>query len=118
MMYFAGIRGSITRRLQHFERRAGLWFPASRFQYHVSASIIRNAVETREFQLKGEHVRLCDLLKLAGIAGSGGQGKHMVADGTVTVDGRPESRKTAKIRAGQTVECQGVKVVVLAKTRA
>jgi ribosome-associated protein len=117
-MYFAGIRDSITRRLQHFERRAGLWFPVSRFQYHVSASIIRNAVETREFQLKDEHVRLCDLLKLAGIAGSGGQGKHMVADGAVTVDGRPESRKTAKIRAGQTVECQGVKVVVLAKAQA
>ncbi len=72
-------------------------------------------METREFQLKDEHIRLCDLLKLAGIADSGGQGKHMVAEGLVTVDGRPESRKTAKIRAGQTVECRGVKLVVLAK---
>jgi len=25
------------------------------------------------------------------------------------VDGQPESRKTAKIRAGQTVECRGAK---------
>jgi len=72
-------------------------------------------VETIQFQLQGEHVRLCDLLKLAGIATSGGQGKHMVAEGEATVDGRPESRKTAKIRAGQTVECRGVKVVVEAK---
>lgn len=69
-----------------------------------------------QFQLKDEHVRLCDLLKLAGIAQSGGQGKHMVADGMVTVDGQPESRKTAKIRAGQTVECQGVTVRVLAQS--
>ena len=72
-------------------------------------------MNTIQIQLKAEHVRLCDLLKLAGIAGSGGQGKHMVAEGEVTVDGRPESRKTAKIRAGQTVECRGVKIVVTAK---
>ena len=65
-----------------------------------------------EFQLKGDHVRLCDLLKLAGIADSGGQGKHLVAAGEVKVDGRQESRKSAKIRAGQTVECHGVKVRV------
>lgn len=72
-------------------------------------------METIQIQLKGEYVRLCDLLKLAGIADSGGQGKHMVAEGEVTVDGQPESRKTAKIRAGQTVECRGVKIVVQAK---
>ena len=69
-------------------------------------------VETIEFQLKGDHVRLCDLLKLAGIAESGGQGKHLVAAGEVKVDGLPESRKSAKIRAGQVVECRNVKVSV------
>ncbi len=58
-----------------------------------------------EFILKGEHIALCDLLKLTGIADSGGQGKAMVADGIVLVDGNVELRKTAKIRAGQTVEC-------------
>lgn len=71
-------------------------------------------MEKREFVLKDEHVRLCDLLKLAGIADSGGQGKHLVAAGEVTVDGRPESRKTAKIRAGQTVSCHGVSIAVRA----
>jgi ribosome-associated protein len=65
-----------------------------------------------EFELKGDHVRLCDLLKLAGIAESGGQGKHLVAAGEVKVDGQPESRKSAKIRSGQIVECRGVKVEV------
>ena len=69
-------------------------------------------METRTIQLKDEFVRICDLLKLAGVAQSGGQGKHMVADGEVTVDGQPESRKTAKIRAGQMVECRGVRIVV------
>jgi ribosome-associated protein len=72
-------------------------------------------VKTIEFPLNNEHIRLCDLLKLAGIADSGGQGKHMVTEGLVTVDGRPESRKTAKIRAGQTVECRGARVLVMGK---
>lgn len=60
-----------------------------------------------EFSLRGDHVALCDLLKLTGIADSGGQGKLMIANGEVRVDGQPESRKTAKIRAGQTVTCLG-----------
>jgi ribosome-associated protein len=58
-----------------------------------------------QFELKGEFIALCDLLKLSGIAQSGGQGKAMVADGHVRVDGKIELRKTAKIRAGQIVEC-------------
>jgi ribosome-associated protein len=66
------------------------------------------------FILRGEHVALCDLLKLTGIADSGGQGKLMIANGDVTVDGRPERRKTAKIRAGQTVRCLGQTVQVMA----
>ncbi|NTV94456.1 MAG: RNA-binding S4 domain-containing protein [Thiobacillus sp.] len=65
-----------------------------------------------QFKLNGEYVPLCDLLKLAGIADSGGRGKAMVAAGEVTVDGQPEARKTAKIRAGQRVECQGRVIVV------
>lgn len=63
-------------------------------------------------QLTGEYIELCQLLKLAGIASSGGQGKHIVAAGEVRVDGKPESRKTAKIRAGQQVECRGNRIVV------
>jgi ribosome-associated protein len=72
-------------------------------------------VEIIQIQLKDEYVRLCDLLKLAHIASSGGQGKRMVAAGEVTVDGQPESRKTAKIRGGQQVECRGVKIIVQPK---
>lgn len=70
-------------------------------------------MNTQEFTLRGEYVALCDLLKLAGIANSGGQGKLMITNGEVTVDGQPESRKTAKIRAGQTVRCLDQTVRVL-----
>lgn len=72
---------------------------------------------TQEFTLRGDYVALCDLLKLTGIADSGGQAKHRIAQGEVTVDGQLETRKTAKIRALQTVHCHGqtVRVVVPAR---
>lgn len=50
------------------------------------------------------NIELCNLLKAVGIADSGGQGKMMVADGLVKVDGKVDLRKTAKIRANQLVE--------------
>lgn len=71
-------------------------------------------MQTVEFELDRPYVELCNLLKLAGVADSGGQGKQMVANGEVTVDGQPESRKTAKIHAGQVVECLGVRIKVVA----
>lgn len=70
-------------------------------------------METSVFKLKGEYIALCDLLKTEGIAESGGQGKAFVADGIVLVDGQIELRKTAKIRAGQVVECLGHKISVV-----
>ena len=56
------------------------------------------------FELNSEYIELCNLLKAVGIADSGGQGKMMVADGLVKVDGEIDLRKTAKIRANQLVE--------------
>lgn len=70
--------------------------------------------QSTEFVLSREHIELCQLLKAVGIAESGGAGKHLVAAGEVRVDGQPESRKTAKIRAGQSVACQGVTILVKA----
>jgi ribosome-associated protein len=65
-------------------------------------------------ELREDYIELCKLLKLAGVADSGSQGKQLVADGQATVDGRPESRKAAKIRAGQVVECLGTRIAVTA----
>ncbi|GLU32343.1 RNA-binding S4 domain-containing protein [Trinickia caryophylli] len=56
-----------------------------------------------DFTLTGEYVELHNLLKLSGLADSGGSAKALVASGAVRVDGRVELRKTCKIRAGQVV---------------
>ncbi|MDP2806261.1 MAG: RNA-binding S4 domain-containing protein [Gallionellaceae bacterium] len=67
-----------------------------------------------EFQLRGEFVELCNLLKLSGVCDSGGAGKTLVAEGVVSVDGKVELRKTAKIRAGSVVTLGDVQIKVLA----
>ncbi len=72
-------------------------------------------MQTITFQLNAEYIDLCNLLKLSGLAASGGQGKLLVAAGQVQVDGQPESRKTAKIRAGQVVQCLDTRIEVLGK---
>ena len=65
-----------------------------------------------DFELRGEYITLDALLKATGLAPSGGVAKLMVADGRVEVDGREELRKTCKIRAGQVVSLQGVRICV------
>lgn len=59
------------------------------------------------FEVSGEYVELNQLLKLVGLCDSGGQGKQIVAEGLVQVDGATELRKTCKIRPGQHVEFNG-----------
>jgi len=67
-----------------------------------------------DFELDRDFVELNQLLKLAGLCHSGGAGKMLVASGAVSVDGAVELRKTAKIRAGQTVTVDGERIEVRA----
>lgn len=67
-----------------------------------------------EFVLDREFIELNQLLKLVGLADSGGAGKALVASGGVRVDGATELRKTAKIRAGQVVRLDSAEIRVLA----
>lgn len=60
------------------------------------------------------HVALNDLLKLVGVADSGGSAKHIIAEGLVSVNGEVELRKTAKIVAGSVVALGDVEIEVLA----
>ena len=64
------------------------------------------------FDLTSEFVEVNQLLKLVGLVDSGGAGKNLVARGAVSVDGKQELRKTAKIRTGQTVSIGDVRITV------
>lgn len=65
-----------------------------------------------DFDLTAEFVELNQLMKLVGLVDSGGAGKNMVASGVVSVDGKQELRKTAKIRTGQVVTVGDVQIRV------
>ena len=65
-----------------------------------------------DFDLTSEFVEVNQLLKLVGLVDSGGAGKNMVASGVVSVDGKQELRKTAKIRSGQVVTVGDIQIRV------
>ena len=68
----------------------------------------------KTFELSGEYIALCDLLKICGVSDSGGAAKHLVASGAIEVDGHQELRKTCKIRSGQRVSGDGFSIDVVA----
>ena len=59
-----------------------------------------------------EYIALCDLLKIAGLAESGGQAKMLIAAGHVLRNGEVETRKTAKIRGGEVIEFDGARLEI------
>lgn len=67
------------------------------------------------FSLQGEYIELNQLLKVCGVCDSGGAGKMIVASGNVRVDGQQELRKTCKIRAGQVVSLDDIRISVVAE---
>jgi ribosome-associated protein len=73
------------------------------------------AMQEISFNVAGEYVELNQLLKLVGLCDSGGAGKVIVASGDVSVDGKQELRKTAKIRPGQKVRLGDVSILVVAE---
>jgi len=67
-----------------------------------------------EFTIRDVYIELCSLLKAANLVMSGGEGKEVVAQGLVCVDGELELRKRCKIRPGQRVEFEGNTIEVVA----
>jgi ribosome-associated protein len=54
-----------------------------------------------------EPVELYKILKFENLAASGGEAKHFVADGLVTVNGKIETRKRNKIYSGDVIGFNG-----------
>jgi ribosome-associated protein len=65
-----------------------------------SVSPIKGTCFMPMLPLRGEHITLAQALKAAGLAGSGGQAKHLVRTGVVSVNGVPASQPGRKLVAG------------------
>lgn len=68
----------------------------------------------REFVLTSEYIELVKLLKLLSFAETGGHAKMMVDAGDVLLNGKPEFRKRAKLRANDVIEIMGEKIKIIA----
>jgi ribosome-associated protein len=57
----------------------------------------------REVPVRGEMIRLGQLLKLAGVRDTGGEVKELLAEQAVTVNGEPEARRGRQLHPGDVV---------------
>jgi len=57
--------------------------------------------------IRAEPIELCQLIKFAGLADSGGMAKQLITDGEVELNGAVETQKGKKVRAGDRVTCNG-----------
>ena len=65
-----------------------------------------------EIEIRGDVIRLGQLLKLAGIAESGADAKLLLADGAVTVNGEVETRRGRQLAPGDVVAAEGEEVTI------
>jgi len=56
-----------------------------------------------EVPIRGETIRLGQLLKLAGVVASGSEVKPLLAEEQVQINGRTETRRGRQLHAGDTV---------------
>ena len=56
-----------------------------------------------EVPIRGEMIRLGQLLKLAGVVGGGGEVKDFLAAETVLVNGEPDNRRGRQLHPGDVV---------------
>jgi ribosome-associated protein YbcJ (S4-like RNA binding protein) len=69
-------------------------------------------VTPRDVAIRGEMIRLGQLLKLSGLAESGGAARELVTDGAVRVNGEVETRRGRQLRPGDVVAVAGETVRV------
>jgi ribosome-associated protein len=61
----------------------------------------------RDVPIREETIRLGQLLKLAGLADSGGEARELVQDGAARVNGEVETRRGRQLQRGDVVDVAG-----------
>jgi ribosome-associated protein len=68
---------------------------------------VADAGDVEDVEVAGDGIRLGQLLKLAGLVGTGGEAKHALAEGLVTVNGAVDRRRGAQLADGDVVASGG-----------
>lgn len=64
--------------------------------------------EEKDFILKGDYIRLDDLLKNVGVVNTGGHAKIVIQDGEVKVNGEVCTMRGKKLREGDSAEYERI----------
>lgn len=67
----------------------------------------------QEFKIEGEYIELTALLKVLGIAQTGGHAKIIVSSGDVMRNGEVEMRKRAKLIPGDVIELDDTDIKIV-----
>jgi len=67
----------------------------------------------REIAIRGDTIRLGQLLKLAGVVGAGGELKAFLAEETVLVNGEPDARRGRQLHPGDVVTAGEDEIVLV-----
>jgi ribosome-associated protein len=70
----------------------------------------------RDVSIRGDTIRLGQLLKLADVIDSGAHAREFLADGSVTVNGEPETRRGRQLHPGDVVVANGAELRVIASS--
>jgi ribosome-associated protein len=65
-------------------------------------------------ELSPKHNELYKILKFNNLVQSGGEAKHVIAEGLVKVNGETETRKRKKIQSGDIIEFNGLILEMIA----
>ena len=69
----------------------------------------------RELEITEEPIELYKILKFENMVNSGGEAKHVISEGQVTVNGEVETRKRKKIFSGDIIEFKDEKIRIKVK---
>ena len=72
----------------------------------IKAKVVQK--EHQEFVLKGNYIRLDDLLKNVGVVMTGGHAKIVIQEGEVKVNGEVCTMRGKKLRQGDNAEFEGI----------
>lgn len=72
----------------------------------IKAKVVQK--EHQEFVLKGDYIRLDDLLKNVGVVMTGGHAKIIIQEGEVKVNGEVCTMRGKKLRQGDNAEFEGI----------
>jgi len=79
--------------------------------------VVQRGGEVRTVGIENPPIELGRILKLEGLVQSGGEAKHVIADGLVSVNGEVETRRRKKILPGDWVEFSSVRIEIVEVNR-